>query len=82
MILQDADRDFYDVVCFSHLRWDFVFQRPQHLMSRFARDRKVIYWEEPMLSGEAETPSLDARTCPETGVVAISSSRPVRRMAR
>jgi UDP-galactopyranose mutase len=25
------------LVCFSHLRWDFVYQRPQHLMSRFAR---------------------------------------------
>ena len=24
------------LLCFSHLRWDFVFQRPQHLMSRFA----------------------------------------------
>jgi UDP-galactopyranose mutase len=24
------------LVCFSHLRWNFVFQRPQHLMSRFA----------------------------------------------
>ena len=25
------------IVVFSHLRWDFVFQRPQHLMTRFAR---------------------------------------------
>ena len=25
------------LLCFSHLRWDFVFQRPQHLMSRFAQ---------------------------------------------
>ena len=29
------------LVCFSHLRWNFVFQRPQHLMSRFARDMTV-----------------------------------------
>lgn len=35
------------LLCFSHLRWDFVFQRPQHLMSRFADDMTVIYWEEP-----------------------------------
>lgn len=33
--------------CFSHLRWDFVFQRPQHLMSRFAREMTVVFWEEP-----------------------------------
>jgi len=36
------------LICFSHLRWNFVFQRPQHLMSRFARDMDVIYWEEPV----------------------------------
>lgn len=37
-----------DLLCFSHLRWDFVFQRPQHLMTRFAQTRKVYYWEEPL----------------------------------
>ncbi|QPB18480.1 UDP-galactopyranose mutase [Rhizobium sp. 007] len=34
------------IICFSHLRWDFVLQRPQHLMERFARDRQVFYFEE------------------------------------
>lgn len=37
-----------DVVCFSHLRWNFVFQRPQHLLSRFARERRVFFFEEPV----------------------------------
>lgn len=37
-----------DLLCFSHLRWNFVYQRPQHLMSRFARERRVFYWEEPV----------------------------------
>src|SRR4051794_36774507 len=41
----------YDVVCFSHLRWDFVFQRPQHLMSRFAREHRVFFIEEPIFDG-------------------------------
>jgi len=36
-----------DLVCFSHLRWDFVYQRPQHLLSRAARDRRVFFVEEP-----------------------------------
>jgi glycosyltransferase involved in cell wall biosynthesis len=36
-----------DIICLSHLRWDFVFQRPQHLMSRAARDRRVFYLEPP-----------------------------------
>ena len=37
-----------DVVCFSHLRWDFVYQRPQHLMSRFARKGRVFFVEEAL----------------------------------
>jgi len=47
-----------NLLCFSHLRWDFVFQRPQHLMTRFARDMSVIVWEEPMDIGRRETPFL------------------------
>jgi UDP-galactopyranose mutase len=42
----------YDVLCFSHLRWDFVYQRPQHLMSRFARDSRVFYVEEPIFDAK------------------------------
>lgn len=37
-----------DLVCFSHLRWGFVYQRPQHLLSRFAKHTRVIFVEEPM----------------------------------
>ncbi|WP_035333214.1 glycosyltransferase family 1 protein [Dyadobacter crusticola] len=37
-----------NLVCFSHLRWDFVYQRPQHLMSRFAAESVVYYVEEPI----------------------------------
>lgn len=35
------------IVCASHLGWDLVFQRPQHLMTRAARDSAVLYIEEP-----------------------------------
>lgn len=45
----------YDLICFSHLRWDFVYQRPQHLMNRFAKDRRVFFIEEPAFhDGQAE----------------------------
>jgi UDP-galactopyranose mutase len=37
-----------DLVCFSHLRWDFVYQRPQHLLSRSAKSRRVFFIEEPV----------------------------------
>ncbi|MBA3834302.1 MAG: glycosyltransferase [Sphingomonas sp.] len=50
------------LLCFSHLRWDFVFQRPQQLMSRFADDMTIIYWEEPMEIGAGDTPKLQVRS--------------------
>ena len=37
-----------DLICLSHLRWNFVFQRPQHLMSRYAVSRRVYFVEEPI----------------------------------
>jgi UDP-galactopyranose mutase len=37
-----------DLICFSHLRWDFVYQRPQHLLSRAAKTRRVVFVEEPI----------------------------------
>lgn len=56
----------YDVLCFSHLRWHFVFQRPQHLLSRCARSRRVYFFEEPV---EAESHAwLDVALDPATNV--------------
>ncbi len=40
--------DTPDLVCLSHLRWNFVYQRPQHLMSRCAQERRVFLIEEPI----------------------------------
>ena len=60
------------LICFSHLRWDFVFQRPQHLMCRFAREMDVIYWEEPVDIGHNETAFLQVRpadVCPNLRIV-------------
>ena len=42
-----------DVLCLSHLRWGFVYQRPNHLMSRWARDRRVFFFEEPIFDAGA-----------------------------
>jgi len=55
------DSDKPTLLCFSHLRWDFVFQRPQHLMSRFADEMTVVFWEEPIEIGEKDTAMLRVR---------------------
>jgi glycosyltransferase involved in cell wall biosynthesis len=36
----------YDMLVFSHLRWNSVFQRPQHLLTHFSKDRKILFIEE------------------------------------
>lgn len=43
-------RRLFDVLTFSHLRWDFVFQRPQHILSRLGNTRRVLFVEEPIFS--------------------------------
>ena len=40
------------IIVFSHLRWDFVFQRPQHLLSRLAAHHPIVFIEEPMQGEE------------------------------
>jgi UDP-galactopyranose mutase len=36
------------LIVFSHLRWDFVYQRPQQLLSRIAQRHAVLFVEEPV----------------------------------
>jgi UDP-galactopyranose mutase len=61
-----------DLLCFSHLRWGFVYQRPQHLLSRFARQARVFFFEEPVLGDDPE-PRLEA----SSGAPGVTVLRPV-----
>jgi glycosyltransferase involved in cell wall biosynthesis len=44
-----------DLICFCHLRWNFVYQRPQHLMSRFSQYNRVFFIEEPFFEPTGES---------------------------
>ncbi len=59
------------LLCLSHLRWDFVFQRPQHLLTRAAAIYQVVYFEEPCFPEEqGGLPRLEVRRSPEGVLVA------------
>ena len=58
------------LICFSHLRWAFVFQRPQHLMTRFATLHNVLFWEEPEY--RPGPPALRRHVCADSGVVVLT----------
>ncbi|MDB6133743.1 MAG: UDP-galactopyranose mutase [Verrucomicrobiales bacterium] len=60
-----------DFVVFSHLRWDFVFQRPQHLLTRCAADHRVFYIEEPVFGAEGTVPFMETGERANGLVVAV-----------
>src|ERR1041384_4738523 len=63
-----------DIICYSHLRWNFVYQRPQHLLSRFARQFRIFFIEEPLY--DAEKPFLDNRLSREGVWIVVPHLQP------
>ena len=57
------------LICFSHLRWDLVYQRPQHLLSEAVASFQVFYIEEPEFAPGA--PHFRMRVTP-TGVTVLT----------
>jgi glycosyltransferase involved in cell wall biosynthesis len=50
------------IIVHSHLRWDFVWQRPQQLLSRFAQRSHVLFVEEPIYLDDVGDARLDLST--------------------
>ncbi|MDQ1474711.1 MAG: UDP-galactopyranose mutase [Bryobacterales bacterium] len=73
MSIESATHKSIDLICFSNLRWSFVFQRPYHLMSRFARHSRVYFVEEPVYE-HTGGPAMLRRVCPQTGTVIVTPS--------
>lgn len=48
----------YDMIVFCHLRWQFVYQRPQHIISRLASKMKVLFVEEPLVTSNDNSGNL------------------------
>jgi len=61
------------LIVFSHLRWNFVYQRPQHLVSRLARHYPVLFVEEPVHGAEARIECAS----PAEGVQVLRPHTPV-----
>lgn len=56
-LIKILEKDFVKpktMIVFSHLRWEFVKQRPQHLLERMATEIDVIFVEEPIAFQEHE----------------------------
>jgi glycosyltransferase involved in cell wall biosynthesis len=62
------------MLCLSHLRWGFVYQRPQHVMSRLAQSYDVLFFEEPVFADHVE-PQLQS-SHPAEGVTVLVPQLP------
>jgi glycosyltransferase involved in cell wall biosynthesis len=58
------------LLCLSHLRWDFVFQRPQHLLSRATASYEVVFLEEPVGAAPGQPPRLETHLTAQGVLVA------------
>jgi Glycosyl transferases group 1 len=65
-------RENVDVLCFSHLRWNSVQQRPHHLMKRCSLEHRVFFWEEAAF-GDVEAPQLQVFRHTQQGYTRIES---------
>lgn len=72
----DDETSIDGLVCFCHLRWSFVWQRPQHILTRLARRTDVVIVEEPEIAVDAEGASL--RTRRADGLTIATPVLPVR----
>ncbi len=62
------------IIVMSHLRWNFVFQRPQHLLSRLAEHYKILFFEEPVFHKKDH---LLAITKPHPNVTVYTPHTPI-----
>ncbi|HKR89036.1 MAG TPA: glycosyltransferase, partial [Phenylobacterium sp.] len=47
-------------------------------MTRFAKGRRVIFWEEPVFKADLNAPALESRTCAASGVIVATPQLPER----
>src|SRR5437764_14565969 len=66
----------FDLVVASHLRWDFVWQRPQQILSRLAHNHRVLFVEEPVFCPDGEEPEGELRIVNSTLAVLRPQVKP------
>ena len=67
--VSDAKGDaFAPILVHCHLRWDFVWQRPQQIFSRLARHHRILFLEDP-IDGEGQPRLLI--TAPQSNIVRV-----------
>lgn len=58
-----------NLLCLSHLRWDFVYQRPQHLLTRFSEIFNTYFLEEQIQDAKGKAYLNISKRLPNLWVV-------------
>ncbi|HZT42039.1 MAG TPA: glycosyltransferase [Chthonomonadaceae bacterium] len=66
----------FDLIVASHLRWSFVWQRPQQLLSRLARHHRILFVEEPLAVSDTEGAPMPVLQEVMPGVVTLTPKVP------
>jgi beta-glucosidase/6-phospho-beta-glucosidase/beta-galactosidase len=61
----------YPIIVHCHLRWDFVWQRPQQFLSRLSKKHRILFAEGPILVNEDITPYYTLKEAPNYPNVTI-----------
>lgn len=61
----------YGIVVFSHLRWSFVWQRPQQFLSRFAESHPILFVEIAEFDGAPGKPPRVVIETPQVNVTTL-----------
>lgn len=70
----------FSLIVHCHLRWDFVWQRPQQFLSRMAKKHRVLFVEGPILVEGNDAPRYELHPCPKTpGVTIMQTFLPANR---
>jgi protoporphyrinogen oxidase/glycosyltransferase involved in cell wall biosynthesis len=72
---QTKERAMQTIIVFCHLRWDFVYQRPQQLLTRLAQHYKILFVEEPI---HQEGPATLTSSSPAPNLTVYQPRTPVQ----
>jgi len=74
------DRADYTIIVHSHLRWDWVWQRPQQFLSRLSKRHPVLFIEGPCPADDVQAPKATLREISDyPNIVVLQMQMPAAR---
>src|SRR5438046_8733579 len=58
---RNIHKDNYPIIVHSHLRWDWVWQRPQQFLSRLSKKHRILFIEAPYPSEQTRAARVTLR---------------------